>query len=67
MEEGKIQTAWAVFDRRSPSMYIEACATLSKTLLAWGEFGSISAHFGEPASRFTNYLMTLEYMEEDVR
>jgi hypothetical protein len=54
MEEGKIATAWAQFGatERSPSMYKNAlyCLTL---LLAWGRLGSISAPFGEPASRFT--------------
>jgi hypothetical protein len=36
MEEGKIATAWAQFGatERSPSMYKNACATLSNTLLA---------------------------------
>jgi hypothetical protein len=55
MEEGKIATAWAQFaTERSPSMYIECVCYLSNTLLAWGRLGSISAPFGEPASRFTS-------------
>jgi hypothetical protein len=54
MEEGKIATAWAQLFaiERSPSMYIRMRATLSNTLLAWGRLGSISAPFGEPASRY---------------
>jgi hypothetical protein len=56
MEEGKIATAWAQFGAtESPSnVYKNACATLGNTLLAWGRLGSISAPFGEPASRFTS-------------
>jgi hypothetical protein len=55
MEEGKI-TAWAQFDatERSPSMYIRMRVPWSNTFLAWGRLGSISAPFGEPASRFTS-------------
>jgi hypothetical protein len=55
MEEGKIATAWAQFGatERSPSMYIRMRVPWSNTL-AWGRLGSISAPFGEPASRFTS-------------
>jgi hypothetical protein len=56
MEEGKIATAWAQFGatERSPSMYIRMRVLPWVTLLlAWGRLGSISAPFGEPASRFT--------------
>jgi hypothetical protein len=36
-------------------MYIECVCYLGVTLLlAWGRLGSISAPFGEPASRFTS-------------
>jgi hypothetical protein len=57
MEEGKIATAWAQFGatERSPSMYIRMRVLPGVTLLlAWGRLGSISAPFGEPASRFTS-------------
>jgi hypothetical protein len=55
MEEGKIATAWAVWcDERSINVYKNACATWVTLLLAWGRLGSISAPFGEPASRFTS-------------
>jgi hypothetical protein len=56
MEEGKIATAWTVWcDERSPSMYIRMRVLPWVTLLlAWGRLGSISAPFGEPASRFTS-------------
>jgi hypothetical protein len=57
MEEGKIATAWAQFGatERSPSMYIRMRVLPWVTLLlAWGRLGSISAPFGEPASRFTS-------------
>jgi hypothetical protein len=55
MEEGKIATAWAQFGatERDPSMYIRMrVLPWSTLLLAWGRLGSISAPFGEPASRF---------------
>jgi hypothetical protein len=55
MEEGKIATAWAQFGatERSPSMYIRMrVCYLGVTL--WAALGSISAPFGEPASRFTS-------------
>jgi hypothetical protein len=54
MEEGKIATAWAQFGatERSPSMYIRMRVLPWVTLLlAMGQVGSISAPFGEPASR----------------
>jgi hypothetical protein len=56
MEEGKIATAWAQFGAtESPSMYIRMRVLPWVTLLlAWGRLGSISAPFGEPASRFTS-------------
>jgi hypothetical protein len=57
MEEGKIATAWAQFgatEKKSINVYKNACATLELLLLAWGRLGSISAPFGEPASRFTS-------------
>jgi hypothetical protein len=56
MEEGKIATAWAQFGatERSPSMYIRMRYLGVTLLLAWGRLGSISAPFGEPASRFTS-------------
>jgi hypothetical protein len=56
MEEGKIATAWAQLVRLKESIHVykNACATLGNFLLAWGRLGSISAPFGEPASRFTS-------------
>jgi hypothetical protein len=55
MEEGKIATAWAQFGAKKPSMYIRMRVLPWVTLLlAWGRLGSISAPFGEPASRFTS-------------
>jgi hypothetical protein len=56
MEEGKIATAWAQFGATKEviNVYKNACATLVTLLLAWGRLGSISAPFGEPASRFTS-------------
>jgi hypothetical protein len=55
MEEGKIATAWAQFGatQRSPSMYIRM-RVLQQVLHSVGQVGSISAPFGEPASRFTS-------------
>jgi hypothetical protein len=54
MEEGKI-AAWVGATERSPSMYIRMRVLPWVTLLlAWGRLGSISAPFGEPASRFTS-------------
>jgi hypothetical protein len=56
MEEGKIATAWAQFGatERSPSMYIRMrVLPWSNTFVSVGQ-GSISASFGEPASRFTS-------------
>jgi hypothetical protein len=51
MEEGKIiATASTVWSKKT-NQYIYKCCT-DDTLLAWGRFGSISAPFGEPASRF---------------
>jgi hypothetical protein len=53
MEEGKIATAWAGLVRLKESiMYIRMRVLPWVTLLlAWGRLGSISAPFGEPASR----------------
>jgi hypothetical protein len=61
MEEGKIATAWAQFGatERSPSMYIRACVA-GNTFVSVG-LGSISAPFGEPASRFTSAIERSEY------
>jgi hypothetical protein len=55
MEEGKIATAWAQLVRLKEVHHIECVCYLGVTLLlAWGRLGSISAPFGEPASRFTS-------------
>jgi hypothetical protein len=56
MEEGKIATAWAGLVRlKEVHQYIRMrVLPWSNTLLAWGRLGSISAPFGEPASRFTS-------------
>jgi hypothetical protein len=55
MEEGKI-AAWAQFGAtESPSMYIRMrVLPWSNTFVSVGRLGSISAPFGEPASRFTS-------------
>jgi hypothetical protein len=54
MEEGKIAT-WLGLDAIEESIHVykNACAGVT-LLLAWGRLGSISAPFGEPASRFTS-------------
>jgi hypothetical protein len=58
----KIATAWAQFGAtESPSMYIRMRVLPWVTLLlAWGRLGSISAPFGEPASRFTSAMNVQE-------
>jgi hypothetical protein len=63
MEEGKIATAWAQFGaiEEVHHVYKNACATGVTLLLAWGRLGSISAPFGEPASRFTSAIERSEY------
>jgi hypothetical protein len=64
MEEGKIATAWAQFGatERSINVYKNACTTLT-LLLAWGRLGSISAPFGEPASRLLAGTVNVRNME----
>jgi hypothetical protein len=54
MEEGKITAATVGATERSPINVYKECVYYLNTLLAWGRFGSISAPFGEPASRFTS-------------
>jgi hypothetical protein len=55
MEEGKIATAWAQFGAmKEIHQYIRMRVLPWVLLLAWGRLGSISAPFGEPASRFTS-------------
>jgi hypothetical protein len=54
MEEGKIATWLGLDALKSPSMYIRMRVLGVTLLLAWGRLGSISAPFGEPASRFTS-------------
>jgi hypothetical protein len=51
MEEGKIATAWPQFGatERSPSMYINACATLDN-FVSVGQVGINFSSFGEPES-----------------
>jgi hypothetical protein len=64
MEEGKIATAWAQFATERESIHIRMRVLPWVTLLlAWGRLGSISAPFGEPASRFTSAIERSEYME----
>jgi hypothetical protein len=66
MEEGKIAAAWAQFgatERKSINVYKSVCYLGVTLLLAWGRLGSISAPFGEPASRFTSQL-NVRNMEE---
>jgi hypothetical protein len=53
MEEGKIATAGLV-RQKEINVYKNACYLGVTLLLAWGRLGSISAPFGEPASRFTS-------------
>jgi hypothetical protein len=60
MEEGKINTVWCM---KKSSMYIRMCYLGGTLLLAMG-FGSISAPFGEPASRFTSAIRRSGKMEE---
>jgi hypothetical protein len=65
MEEGKIATAWAQLVRLKRSMYIRMRVLPWVTLLlAWGRLGSISAPFGEPASRFLLVQLNVRNMEE---
>jgi hypothetical protein len=62
MEEGKIATLGQFgATERSPSMYIRSVLPWSNTFVRWGRLGSISAPFGEPASRFTSAIERSEY------
>jgi hypothetical protein len=54
MEEGKITAGWFGATERDPSMYIRMRVLQVTFVSLWGRLGSISAPFGEPASRFTS-------------
>jgi hypothetical protein len=62
--EDKITAAFVWCTERDPSMYIRMRVLPWVTLLlAWGRLGSISAPFGEPASRLLVQL-NVQNMEE---
>jgi hypothetical protein len=61
MEEGKIATAWAQLGATEEINVYRMRVLWVTLLLAWGRLGSISAPFGEPASRFTSAIERWEY------